>query len=118
MKINSTLPILQILILVILASINTTIFAQNKGYIVTQDQKVNGEFFSDQIADYAKFRADTEKDYKEYTPSEISYLWVNNAKYESILIDGDTGKEYQFAEVLVEGKVNLYKVSDLFYLKK
>lgn len=98
---------------------NSTIFAQNKGYIVTtQNEKIDGEFLSTKITNVASFKSNTENNYKQYAPKEIAYLWVNNAKYESIDIEVENGKALVFGEVLVEGKVNLYKVKDVFYLKK
>lgn len=85
------------------------------GYIVTlQNDTIHGAIdFSTKTMNYNQCRFKKDGQTKKYFPNELkSYTFINDKSYVSGIC------ENSFVECLIEGKLNLYRKNQIFYLKK
>lgn len=103
------------------------LYGQNdfrKGYIITSGNEKNYGYINyregTQQYNVCSFKPTENSEIIDYTPYQIKGYGYDNDKYfESKLIEktGETSKKY-FLEVLVSGKVTLYRFAMSFYVQK
>ena len=107
-----------ILISFVLVATSSHVFAQSdfrNGYIINQqnDTILGKVDYRQDSKRYQQCRFKKEDQVTEYSPLQIKgYGFLNDEAYSSTIIDGS------FVEILVKGKLNLYRQGPKFYVQK
>jgi hypothetical protein len=120
MLMKKLIPVAVIILCSFLQAINAQSYNTIPGFIVMNNNDTIPGFFKDRgsIKNKIVFKASNEKDFKDLTPSEVSWVSFTKGKnFKACSLPGDLlNSEKVFLQVLVQGYMSLYYADNEYYL--